>query len=147
MRLIVLFLILAFLPHPAFAETPLSYRNTVEGAREDSALKMLVSTGAVLPDLPYLVAKVDLNDDGVDEWIFRQDRESACEANVACNFQIVGLSENKPIVLGNVQGRKIGIAEQKSYGVYRLYVYNKKDNDFVYSQYGWEPQKSSFQPL
>ena len=147
MRLILLFLTLVLIPLPAFAEGPLVFRDAVKGQRESDALAMLVSKGTFVRDLPYSVAAKDLNDDGVAEWIFRQDRESACEANANCGFIVVGLSEGVPIVLGTFTARKVGIAPQKSYGVSRLYVYNQKDNDFAYSSFGWSPKNSSFQPL
>ena len=147
MRFALLFLILAILPLPAHAQAPLVFRDAVKDQRESAALKMLVSKGLFIEGLPYMVASVDLNDDGVAEWIFRQDRESGCEANANCPYVIAGLSEGAPVVLGNLAARKIGIADQKIYGVSRLYVYNKKDNDFVYSLYGWSPENGSFQPL
>lgn len=147
MRLVLFFLILAILPLPAFAQAPVVFRADVKDQRERAALDMLISKGLFFKDLPYMVAAVDLNDDGVSEWIFRQDRESACEVNATCTYVIAGLSEGAPVVLGDIPARKIGIADQKAYGVSRLYVYNKKDNDFVYTVYGWSPQNGSFQPL
>lgn len=147
MRLALLLLMLSVLPTPAFAQAPVVFRDAVKDQRESAALSMLISKGIFVKDLPYMVAAVDLNDDGVAEWIFRQDRESACEANTNCRFIIAGLSEGSPIILGDVSARKIGIASQKSYGVLRIYVYNKKDNDFAYSSYGWSPKSGSFQPF
>lgn len=144
---ILLFLTIISLPLPALAEGPLVFRDAVKGPREADALAMLISNGVFIGGLPYSVAAVDLNDDGVDEWIFRQDRESACETNANCGYVITGLSEGAPVTLGNISARKIGIADQKSYGVLRLYVYNKKDNDFAYSLYGWSPKNGTFQPL
>lgn len=147
MRLVVLFLILAILPFPALAERPLVFRNNLKDAREQTVLGLLKSKAGFVDELPYTLASVDLNSDGVDEWIFRQDRESGCEPNASCTYIIAGISEGKPVILGNISARKIGIADQKIYGVNRLYVYNKKENDFVYSLYGWSPETRSFQPL
>jgi hypothetical protein len=146
MRFILFFLIFAFLPLPALAERPLVFREKIKGPREEAVLAMLQSTGRFIPDLPYRIAAFDLNGDGVEEWIFRQDRESGCEPNASCTYLILGLSEKKPVLLGDISARKIGIDELKTYGVRRLYVYNDKNDDFAYASYVWTPEKGAFLP-
>ena len=146
MRLVLFFILLSLLPLPAFASAPLVFRGQTKDAREEAALSMLIQREKFLPDLPYMVAAKDLNDDGVDEWIFRQDRESACEANTNCGFFIVGLSDRSPVLLGDITARKIGISDEKAYGVRRLFVYSNKNDDFAFSRYVWVPQNGAFLP-
>ncbi len=146
MRHFLFFIILTLLPLAAHASAPLVYRDKTKDAREDAALALLVERGKFVAGLPYQVAAKDLNDDGVDEWIFRQDRESACEANTSCRFFIVGLSDRTPVLLGDITARKIAVSDEKAYGVRRLYVYNNKNDDFAFSRYVWVPQNGAFLP-
>lgn len=146
MRPVLFFILLSLLPFAAYASAPLVYRDETKGAREDAAFAMLVEREKFAPDLPYQVAAKDLNDDGVDEWIFRQDRESGCEANLNCRYFIVGLSARTPVLLGDITAKKIGVSDEKAYGVRRLYVYNNKNDDFAFSRYVWVPQNGAFLP-
>lgn len=146
MRPFLLFIILTLLPLSAYASAPLVFRDKTKDTREEAAFAMLVEREKFTPNLPYHVAAKDLNDDGVDEWIFRQDRESGCEANLNCRYFIVGLSDRSPVLLGDITARKIGISDEKAYGVRRLYVYNNKNDDFAFSRFVWVPQNGAFLP-
>ena len=146
MRFILFLILLTVTPLAAFASAPLAYRSETKDAREESAFDMLLERGKFVANLPYQVAAKDLNDDGVDEWIFRQDRESGCEANLNCRYFIVGLSERTPVLLGDITAKKIGVSDEKAYGVRRLYVYNDKNDDFAFSRYVWVPQNGAFLP-
>lgn len=146
MRAILFFIAIIFLPTSSHASAPLVFRDKTKDTREEAALSLLVERGKFTPNLPYHVAAKDLNDDGVDEWIFRQDREPGCEANVNCRYFIVGLSGRSPVLIGDITARKIGISDEKAYGVRRLYVYNNKNDDFAFSRYVWVPQNGAFLP-
>lgn len=135
---------MTFIPGTAFAEGPLIFRDQVKGAREQEALDMLEKTAGFLPDFPYKIAAADLNGDGVDEWIFRQDRESGCETNANCSFHVLALSEGKPVSLGTVYARKISLSDEKTYGVYKIFAYNRKNDDFEYSRYVWDPKTGTY---
>jgi hypothetical protein len=139
MRLILFFLFMTFTSGSALAAPPLIFRDHVKGPREQEALNMLEKTAGFLPDLPYSVAATDLNGDGVDEWIFRQDREPGCEASANCIFRVLGLREGQPVSLGTIFARKISLSDEKSYGVRKIFAYNDKNNDFEYSRYVWDP--------
>jgi hypothetical protein len=146
MRFALFFLILVFIPLPVMAESLLIFREQIKGPREAEVLAMLEASGKYMPDFPFQIAAFDLNGDGVDEWIFRQDRESGCEPNASCTYLILGLSEKKPIILGDISARKIELADQKTYGVRNLHVYNDRNDDFAYTSYVWTPENRAFLP-
>jgi len=128
------------------APAQLQFRDEPRDAREESVINYLESSKKLFSELPFKIAAVDLNDDGVDEWIVRQDKSSACEPNVECEFLVVALKKNAPLLIGHIRAGKVGIDEFKSYGVVNLRVYNIKNNDFEYSVYRWTPEKAAFLP-
>lgn len=130
---------MTFTSGSALAAPPLIFRDHVKGPREQEVLNMLEKTAGFLAGLPYSVAAADLNGDGVDEWIFRQDRESGCEARANCRFYVLALREGEPISLGTISARKISLSDEKSYGVRKIFAYNDKNDDFEYSRYVWDP--------
>lgn len=136
---------MTFAAGTALAAPPLLFRDQVKGPREQEALNMLEKTVGFLPNLPYKIAAADLNGDGVDEWIFRQDRDSGCEATVNCRFHVVALSEGRIVSLGTISARKVSLSDEKTYGVLRIFAYNNKNDDFDYSRYVWDPQTGIYQ--
>lgn len=146
-RALLLAFFMAFFAPVAMAGEPLIFRDKTKNIREESVIAYLQSQKKIFAELPYKIATVDLNFDGVNEWIIRQERTSACEVTASCSFYVVGLSKNAPLLLGEFPARKVGIDDQKIYGIKTLQVYNLKNDDFDFTQYRWTPQKSAFLPL
>ena len=136
-------LLLIFAPVKGFAAQPLIYAPLSDDLRLKSIASFLLESGALAADLPYDVAPADLNNDGIDEMIFRQ-QSTACETRSNCIYLVAGVSRKQPILLATFKARKIGISEEKSYGVKKILVYDEKQNDFQYITYVWDPYKSSF---
>jgi len=141
------FLCFFLLTAPALAgqigQTPLIYTPVGDDLRVRSITEFLLNTKRIDSQIPFDMAETDLNGDGVEEVIFRQ-QPSGCEARADCLFLITGVSRKKPALLGTIHARNIGIAEEKSYGVKKILVYNQKQNDFRYITYAWDPYQSSF---
>lgn len=131
---------------PARADAPLIYRSQAKGFREQELLDYLILLSRFDKTRPFLIAAVDLNGDGVNEWIVRQDPTPACESNADCSFMIGGVSEGHAALLGEMRGGKIGVSDEKLYGVRKLLVYNEKSNDFAYQTYAWKPEDQAFGP-
>lgn len=144
-RILFFWVIALLLCTPAIAGEPLIFRDSTRDLREQSIVDHLLSVQALYADDPIKIATFDLNGDGVDEWIVRQD-SVGCESNANCSFAIAGLSRKKPVFLGSFAGRKIGIADEKLYGVRKIVVYDNKNNDFASTVYAWNPQKSAYKP-
>lgn len=115
--------------------------------RTQEAMALLLQKGVLIGELPFSVAAVDLNDDGVEEWLFRQDTASNCAAQASCHFLIAGLSEKKPVLIGDISAAKITLADNDYYGVKMLAVYKNPTNDFDFTRYVWHPETGLFAPL
>jgi hypothetical protein len=131
---------------PSRAAVPLIFRDQARGLREAQLLDYFKLIKRYDPSKPYRIAAVDLNGDGVEEWIFKQYPTPSCESNADCALFIGGLSEGEIILLGEMRGGKIGVSDEKQYGVRKLLVYNEKSNDFAYQTYVWKPVDQAFGP-
>ena len=148
MRIIILlsFCLTVFaVPALAAQEKP-RYRDDLRDIREQEVVNMLVAQG-LQKDLPFRMAAHDLNGDGVDEWIVRQDGSSNCGAQVSCKFYVAGLSERKPVLLGQFAAAEVEIMSDRLYGINRLAVYDNPHSDYTFSTYVWAPEKAAFSPL
>lgn len=143
---LVLVLLTCAIAAPALAAQPLYFRDNARGLRERELLDYFALIKRYNPDLPYRIAAIDLNDDGVNEWIFMQKDSPACESNANCAIAIGGLSGRKTILLGEMRGGKITVSSEKLYGISKLLVYNEKTNDFAYKTYVWNPIERAFRP-
>ena len=143
--LFFLFAFLIVLP-AARADVPLIWRDQVKGLREQELLDYFKLVNRYDPALPYKIAATDLNGDGVEEWLFFQKTSPACESAANCGISVGGLSEGKIVLLGEMHGGKIGVSDEKLYGVRKLLVYNEKNNDFAYQTYVWMPTEQAFRP-
>jgi len=139
--LLLLSIMFAF---PAKAAEPLYFHKGAKDIRENQIIGELAAQKHILPDLSFEIAPFDLNSDGVVEWVVRQNPTPVCAAESDCRFVVAGLRDKKPAVLGMFNAGKVGISSEKQYGVRKLLVYNKKNDDFAYSEYVWDPHKGRF---
>ena len=146
MRPLLFCLILFLSSVPALGAVPLIFRDQAKGVREQELLDYFKLIERYDPQLPYTIAAIDLNGDGVEEWIFRQDQSPSCESDADCRLAIGGLSAGKIVLLGEMRGGKIGVSNEKQYGVRKLLVYNEKNDDFTYQIYVWTPEEQAFRP-
>lgn len=152
MRLLALALILLcpFLAFPArAADNVLVFKDgaAITDIREQQTIEMLQAEKLLFTDLPFTIAATDLNGDGIDEWLIRQDTESNCKTNATCHFFVAALSQNKPIVIGNITAGKVALMDTKLYGVTRLAVYSNPTDDFDFEQYVWHSELGRFGPI
>lgn len=146
LRLCALLLAL-ILPAAAYAAAPLLiFSENAQDIRTRSLAGFLLENSYLSSDAPYQTASADLNDDGIEEIVFRQG-VSACEIRADCSYVIAGLTAAKqPVVIASIRARKIGIADEKAYGVRKLFVYNSQHNDFAYEILAWNPRHAAFGP-
>ncbi|PZQ44621.1 MAG: hypothetical protein DI551_09730 [Micavibrio aeruginosavorus] len=143
---LTLFAFLTILSSVAYATEPLFFHSGPKNFRETEVLDYLERLGRQTPALPASIAAIDLNGDGVEEWIIFQEPTPSCKANANCPYIVAGLSDGLPMLLGEFTARKIGISDEKQYGVRKLLVYNEKNNDFTYQTYVWTPADLRFRP-
>lgn len=149
MRAVLYVLIFSLVfPALAFAEGTLPrFHAITTDVREHQVVSMLSSKTDLVPDLPFVIASIDLNGDGVDEWVVRQDGASNCVAQVSCQFFVAGLSAKQPVLLGQFQAGKIAVLDERIYGVNKIAVYNDQTNDYKFQPYGWAPKSGSFRSI
>jgi hypothetical protein len=144
---VFLTLLLALCPAPARAADVLTFRDKPRDAREEEILRFLEREEKLNATRPYAMAAVDLNNDGVDEWIVRRDDPADCAVNAACPFTVVGLTTRRaPALLGTFTAGKVGIDDETFFGVRSLRVYNNLSDDYAYARYLWTPESAAFLP-
>jgi len=131
MRAFILFsFILLFLPLSVNAEEVLSFKEA-ETRRELQAIS--------LSDNNSLIAKDDLNNDLIDEYVLQD-----CGDGTFCDFSIVAFKDFNPITIGTFKAHKIVVSREKTYGVRNLIVYNQQYNDFAFQTASWDPFSFSY---
>lgn len=87
-----------------------------------------------------LVAKADLNEDGLDEYIVKRTGTEA-----AHNFVIYALSTDNTLTpLGAIQGKTLALGNHYHHGIRDILVFKDAANDFSYDSYVWNPQHSKY---
>lgn len=133
-------------PLSAHAAAPLIFKTADNDLRVRNLADFLSKGGHLVPNTTYQTARVDLNGDGVEETIFRQT-PAGCEARADCPHLIAGISaEKSPVLITSLKARKIGMADEKAYGVRSLFVYNRQSDDFAYEIFAWNPHKPGYDP-
>ena len=84
------------------------------------------------------ITKIDLNDDFIDEYV---TRDKKCARKKLCKYVIVGFMNRSPLILGQFDAHQIRISDKKDYGISRLIVYNKENNDFASNIAAWNPNQ------
>lgn len=146
---VILICLFAFGPAAhAAQETKPRLRASSDDIREKQALAFLEDQKDLFPDLPFTVANVDLNNDGIDEWIVRQETTSNCVATTSCKFLIAGLDKDKkPALIAKIDAANLNIRNTEMYGVLDLSVYSNPNNDLEATRYSWDPYKSTYLPF
>jgi hypothetical protein len=88
------------------------------------------------PDNKYVLSKIDLNNDSLDEYVVRAQ---SCTSKTLCRHDIIALLENKPLLLLSAQARQIIIENNHHFGVQDITLYDNTMNDFQKSNYAWNP--------
>lgn len=117
----------------AQAQLTLSFKTPLNYKELQAAAKAKEEIGG---NVPLLLANADLNDDFIDEYIVKP---SNCQQQQLCDHKLIGFKAREPIILGEFDAHKIIILSKKDYGVKRLHVYNKSNNDFSFQTAVWNP--------
>jgi hypothetical protein len=79
------------------------------------------------------IAPIDLNNDGLSEFILREKNCSTCR------FLVLAETDGVIVPLGEAQGHTLKIDDAAKAGVRSLLVYTNSANDYEYAVYVWEP--------
>ncbi len=135
----IAFLLSLFSSPPALAMENITYVDF----QNSSATKQLLSYlqkeeyGGVLDSL---VAHVDLNDDGLNEFILRQ-----CPSPPAlCTYSIWAERTKSYIEIGKITALRLTLGAEKRNGVHDLRAYHDPINDYNSIVYVWDAMDSRY---
>ncbi|MEM8833985.1 MAG: hypothetical protein AAGB32_05540 [Pseudomonadota bacterium] len=134
MRYALFLLIFTLWPTPSKAQQTIQYAapHSFREKEITAAYKQEINS-----DDPFIIAKTDLNDDFINEYVLRP---ANCTKGQICSHGIMVYMDEKPLLIGEFDAHKIAIAFKKDYGVKRLIVYNQAHNDFSSKLARWDPQ-------
>lgn len=89
-----------------------------------------------------MVAPVDLNEDGLDEFIVHD--KNCGKISSPCSFMVLSESESGIRKLGDIPARGLALGNQHTKGVRSLLAYQNAVNDYSYTVYVWEPNKGQY---
>lgn len=85
------------------------------------------------------VAAVDLNEDGLDEYIAKTPADNGLFA-----FIIYGQTPSNSVKLGTFKSHNVMLGNDYRHGIRNLLVFKDAQNDFSYDVYSWSPQASRY---
>ena len=137
-----LLLLLIFLPFDA-AEA--SERLSFSGQLSERSRHLLERYTAeqIKTDFHSLkIAKADLNEDNLDEYILRTD--DCEEASSACTYLVLAEADDQIIQIGKFRAREVMLGNGYSSGIRNIAVLENQNSDFDYKLYVWEPAQSQY---
>ena len=122
---------------PALASEKLIYNQKLSKSSSLLIKKFLNSSPS-----EFDIAQIDLNDDGLSEFIIRP---KTCNAHVApCQFSIVAETGNDIVSLGVIDAMAVSVDAETTSGVRNIHAFDNPRNDFDYSLYNWEAARSQY---
>lgn len=129
---------------PAKASEPLLF-NYSPNPLEQKYLHLLTENS----DLDnYEIAAVDLNKDGVQEFILKN---KTCNASVGankhyCQYMVAAFKNDKEFMsLGEFTSKTLILSNNFFKGIRDLHVYNRQENDYDYNIARWNPEISGYE--
>jgi hypothetical protein len=102
-------------------------------------IKQFASTNLQHSVESYEIARADLNDDGLYEFVLKPKH---CED--VCLFNIVAEARKEIVRLADIRGANLVLGNETSHGVRNILVFESPTNDFDYTLYTWHPMSSSY---
>ncbi len=139
-RALPMTLLLFFILPPSGEAAEILRFKRPETFRENKAIEAISQTQD-----QYLTAKIDLNNDLIDEYIIKSSNDQTCAPNNLCRHVIVAYRKDTPLIIGEFNAHKILILNEKTYGIRDLIVYNNAYNDFKNVTARWNPFNFKYQ--
>ncbi len=92
----------------------------------------------------YTIAQVDLNGDGIEEFILRSDSCGQSPQRDWCDYKILARKGSATLELGHIEARRVLLGNDTTNGIRNFIVYNDPSSDFAYSVYAWDKTRSTF---
>lgn len=129
----------AAIPHSRAAEK-LIYNQGVGGSSQLNISSYLRGENRAIQH--YDIAKADLNDDDLFEFILRE--RSCVQKKEFCRFDILAETSRGMVSLGTIEARALALSEHRSHGVRDILAYNNALNDYDYGLYVWVSGQSQY---
>lgn len=81
------------------------------------------------------IAKSDLNNDYIDEYIIKSTR---CTPAKGCHYMIVADNNGDFIVIGEFSAKNISLSDKQTHGIRDILVYNQGLNDYAHNTLKWD---------
>lgn len=94
------------------------------------------------PITHYDVARIDLNGDGLDDYIAKS--QTCDHETLFCIYHVFGENGAALSEIGSFQAKDVIVAHDTSYGIHDLYVYQNELNDYDHVIYRWVPAQSRY---
>tara|TARA_B100000242_G_scaffold288644_1_gene257186 strand:+ start:4699 stop:5175 length:477 start_codon:yes stop_codon:yes gene_type:complete len=121
-------------PGMASANEPVIFNPNIP-AHEYEIVQNFLSESQKLERADILIAKNDLNDDGLFEYIVK---DKACPAGAPCSHYILAENQGQIILIGTFKAKNITISDQHTHGIHDILVYNHKTSDYRPRIYKWD---------
>lgn len=90
----------------------------------------------------YQTAEMDLNRDGLNEYILRQKKCYGKEK--LCTFLILAESRGNIVLLGKFSARNLALANSYTSGVQDILAFQSNNNDYGYDIFIWDPPSKMY---
>lgn len=90
----------------------------------------------------YVMADVDLNNDGIDEHILR--RKSCETPSTMCTYIIIAEKDDRILLLSKISAKNLMVDGKMTYGIKNLLAFNNDRNDYEYDIYMWSPKEKLY---
>lgn len=137
-RVLFLFSLYFALISPARAADVFSFDNQISPSSRQSLNHFLKDA----PSSDFDIARADLNDDGLNEFILR---DKTCNAeNKFCRYRILAETDGKMTLLGEIEARNIVLGNSASQGVRNILAFQNTVNEYQETVYVWEPVEGRY---
>lgn len=92
-------------------------------------------------DTDIVIAKDDLNNDHIYEYIIRNTR---CTPAEGCPYLIIADSDENYVVIGEFSGKNISISDKQTHGIRDILVYNQSLNDYAHNTLKWDMERMHY---
>lgn len=90
----------------------------------------------------YSIASIDLNNDGVDENVIKQNR--CVSSGGKCTYLIIAEKKHEIFILFKIRAYNLAVGDANSSGVKDVLALTDKTNDYNFDIYMWSPSRKMY---
>ncbi len=140
-KLLLLLFLCGFIPNLANAVEALNYNKEL-GITLEHQVNLFLNKNYNSNLSNYSIAAIDLNNDGLDEYVLREKRCIISKSQ--CYHLVIAENKNTIIELLKIKTQNIMIGETYSHGIKDLLVFKNQINDYDFDIYIWSPEQKMY---